>query len=250
MKKTSLRMKILSGMLCTGLALSSTSISFAAVRDSGSLNEKLVTSMNVKATVDNEKAEQARYAKMKGTLEDVIKESVQTGDITGDEGKRILDHVATKSEKRSGKDSECKNCKGEKGGLFAELVTEKILTQEKCDLLTKKMHLKKIEIRAAELETGLNILVVKKALTPEQKEKVKKAIMTNDAQRMENYLKMKNMPEKEKKAYKKEMKKKMINPMKELIKNGTITEEQEKAIQKILPNHNHKHKHGHDNKKN
>ncbi|WP_291639067.1 hypothetical protein [Clostridium sp.] len=43
------------------------------------------------------------------------------------------------------------------------------------------------------------------------------------------------------------MKKKMINPMKELIDNGTITKEQEKEIQKILPNHKHGHQ---DNEKN
>ncbi|MBK5243237.1 hypothetical protein [Clostridium sp.] len=203
MKKTSLRMKILSGMLCTGLALSSTSISFAAVRDSGNLNEKLATSMDFKVTVDKEKTEQVRHAEMKGTLEDVIKESVQLNVITADEGKRILDHVATKSDKRSGDDNECKNCKGNKGGLFNELVTEKILTQEKSDALKEKMHLKKTEIRAEELQNSLNILVVNKVLTPDQKEKVKKAIMTNDAKRKENYLKMKDMNEKEKKAYNK-----------------------------------------------
>lgn len=246
MKKTSLRMKILSGMLCTGLALSSTSISFATVRESSNLNEKLATSMDFKVTVDKEAAEQARHAEMKGTLEVVIKESVQSGIITADEGKRILDHVATKSEDRSGDNSECKNCKGNKGGLFNELVTAKILTVEKADALKEKMHLKKSEIRAEELKKGLNILVVNKVLTRDQKEKVEKAIMQRDAKMKENYLKMKDMTKKEKKAYMKEMKKNNINPMKVLIDNGTITKAQEEEIQKILPKHKHGH---HDNKK-
>jgi hypothetical protein len=247
MKKTSLRMKILSGMLCTGLALSSTSISFAAVRNSSNSNEKLATSMDFKVTADNEKAEQARYAEMKGVLEVVIKESVREGNISVDEGKKILDHVAAKSEKRSGEESECKNCKGEKGGLFNELVAAKILTQEKSDALRDKMHLKKTEIRAEELQKGLNILVVNKVLTSEQKDKVQKALMERDAHIKENYLKMKDMTTKEKKAYKKEMKKNKINPMKVLIDNGTITKEQEQEIQKILPHHKHGH---HDNEKN
>ncbi|MGH4119436.1 hypothetical protein [Clostridium sp.] len=247
MEKTSLRMKILSGMLCTGLALSSTSITFAAVRESSNLNEKLATSMSFKVTVDNEKAKEARHADMEGTLEGVIKESVQSGIITADEGKRVLDHVATKSDKRSGDNSECKNCKGEKGGFFNELVTEKILTQEKSDALKEKMHLKKTEIRAAELRQSLNILVVNKVLTPEQKEKVEKAIMANYAQRKENYSKMKDMTKAEKKAYKKEMKKNKKSPLKALIDNGTITKDQEKEIQKILPHHKHGH---HDNEKN
>ncbi len=64
-------------------------------------------------------------------------------------------------------------------------------------------------------------------------------------------MKMKDMTKKEKKACKKEMKKNMkknmINPMKVLIDNGTITKEQEKEIQKLLPNYKHGH---HDNKKN
>ncbi|MGK0465514.1 hypothetical protein [Clostridium sp.] len=248
MKKTSLRMKILSATLCTGLALSSTSVSFAEARQSGSLNEVVATSMDFKASVDNEKEGQGRFAEMKGTLEIVIKEGVLSNTITADEGKKVLEFVATRSEKRSGEDKDCKNCKDEKGGLFNELVDAKILTQEKSDALRDRMYLKKTQIRSEQLQRGLNILVDKKVLTPEQKEKVKKAIRSNDAQRKENYSKMKGMTKKQIKAHIKEMKKKNINPMKALIENGTITKEQEEEIQKILPSHNHKH--GHDNKKN
>lgn len=243
MKKTSLRMKILSATLCTGLALSSTSVSFAAVTQSGSLNEVVATSMDFKVTVDKE--EQERSAEMKGTLEIVIKEAVLANTITGDEGNKVLEYAATRSEKRSGEGKDCKNCKEEKGGFFNELVVDKILTQEKSDALRDRMHLKKTEIRSEQLQKGLNILVDKKVLTPEQKEKVKKAIMENDAQRKENYSKMKGMTNDQIKDHKKEMKKSKINPMKALIENGTITKEQDKEIQKILPSH----KHGHHNKK-
>jgi hypothetical protein len=240
MKKTSLRMKILSATLCTGLALSSTSVSFAEARQSGSLDEVVATSMNFKVSVDKEGQE--RSAEI---LETVIKEGVLANTITADEGKKVLEFIATRSEKRSGEDKDCKNCKDEKGGLFNELVVAKILTQEKSDVLKDRMHLKKTEIRTEQLQKGLNILVDKKVLTPEQKEKVKKAIMENDAKRKENYSKMKGMTKQQMKDYKKEMKKSKINPMKVLIENGTITKEQDKEIQKILPSH----KHGHDNKK-
>ena len=236
-------MKILSATLCTGLALSSTSVSFAAVSQSGSLNEVVATSLDFKVTVDKE--EQERSAEMKGTLETVIKEGVLSNTITADEGKKILEFVSTRSEKRSGEDKKCENCKVEKGGLFNELVDAKILTKEKSDTLRDRMYLKKTEIRAEQVQKGLNNLVDKKVLTPEQKEKVKKAIRSNDAQRRANYHKMKDMTKAEKKAYMKKMKKSKINPMKALIENGTITKEQEKEIQKMLPSH----KHGHDNKK-
>jgi hypothetical protein len=248
MKKTSLRMKILSATLCTGLALSSTSVSFAEARQSGSLNEVVATSMNFKDTVDKEKAEIGRSAEMKDTLEIVIKEGVLSNTITKDEGKKVLEFVATKSDKRSSEDKDCKNCKHEKGGLFSDLVDAKILTQDKSDALKHRMYLKKTEIRSEQLQKDLNILVKTKILTPEQKEKVKKAITENDAKRKENYNKMNGMTKKQIKAHIKEMKKKKINPMKALIENGTITKEQDQEIQKILPSHNHKH--GHDNKKN
>jgi hypothetical protein len=243
MKKTSLRMKILSATLCTGLALSSTSVSFAAVSQGGSSNEVVATSMDFKVTVDKE--EQERSAEMKGTLEIVIKEALLSSAITEDEGKKILEFVATRSEKRSGEDKDCKNCKDEKGGFFNELVDAKILTQKKSDGLRDRMYLKKTEIRSEQLQKGLNILVEKKILTPDQKGKVDKAIKENDALRKENYSKMKGMTKEQMKDHKKEMKKNKINPMKALIEDGTITKEQGNEIQKILPSH----KHGHHKKK-
>ena len=237
----SLRIKILSGLLCTGLALSSTSITFAAVGQNGNSNEMVATSMDVEIAVDKENAEQSRYGEMKDTLEVVIKESVQSNIITSDEGKKVLEYVTLKSDKKCAEDKNSKigKCGGEKGGLFNELVTAKILTVEKSDALRERVHLKKTEIRAEELQKGLNILVVNKVLTTEQKDKVEKAIMTRDAQRKEDYQKMKNMNEKERKEYMKKIKETKINPMKVLIDNGTITKEQDKEIQKILFNHKH-----------
>ena len=51
---------------------------------------------------------------------------------------------------------------------------------------------------------------------------------------------MKDMSEKDKKDYMKKNKSNKVNPMKVLVDNGTITKEQEKEIQKILPHHKHK----------
>ena len=109
------------------------------------------------------------------------------------------------------------------------------------------MYDKKAELRAEKLQKGLDTLVANKVLTMEQSSKVQEVIIAREAERRENYKKMKGMSEKERKDYMKKIKSTMVNPMKVLIDNGTITKEQEKEIQKILPHHNHGHHGCHGN---
>lgn len=248
MKKASLRIKILSGMLCTGLAFSGTSISFAAIKDSGSANIKLVSSMDVKVPMDKEKVKLERQAEMKATLESVVNESEISGIITKDEGIKVLEYVKTKSQKRMVEyksDKKCKDgkCEGAKGGLFTGLVTDGILTQEKSNALKEKMYLKHTQLKNEKIQKGLSTLVASKVLTNEQSLKVREAIMAKDAERKENYKKMKDMNEVQKKDYMKKNKSNKVNPMKVLVDNKTITKEQAKEIQKILPHYKHG-KHG------
>ena len=249
MKNTSLRIKILSGVLCTGLAFSSSSLTFAAAENKGSTNNVVATSMDFKDSVNNKKATEAHHAEMKATLEIVIKESIASNIITKAEGDKVLAYANAKSAKTHGdlkKDKTCKNgkCDGAKGGLFNELVTKGILTQGKSDALKKTMYVKKTEIRTLEVKKSLDILVVKKVLTIGQSKKVEKAIIAKQAERVEIYKKMKDMNKTERKAYMKKMKSTSISPTKVLIDNGTITKEQEIEIQKVLPHHNRGH-HGH-----
>ncbi|MGH4122950.1 MAG: hypothetical protein ACREV6_08480 [Clostridium sp.] len=150
MQKTSLRIKILSGMLCTGLIFFGENLSFAAVKDNGSV--KLASSMDVKVPMDKEKLEDERKSDMSSTLETVIKESVTGSIITQAEGDKVLEYANTKSQKRSMEnktDRKCKSgkCKGERGGLFKDLVADGVLTKEKSDALREKMHLKNAELR-------------------------------------------------------------------------------------------------------
>ncbi|HEY8892220.1 MAG TPA: hypothetical protein VIM70_18420 [Clostridium sp.] len=247
MKKTCLKIKIFSGMLCVGLAFSSTGVSFASVTN----NEitTAVTSMDVKIHSYDKKAAKARQVEMKATLDIVIKESITSSIITKTEGDKVLKYVTVKSEKNLNikKDKKDKNgkCDCVKGGLFNDLVTDGILTQEKSDALRKKMYSKKTEIRNTELKNGLNILVVNKILTSEQSKKVYVVIINRQKERKETYIKAKNMSEKERKIYMEKMKLTRVSPMKVLIDNGTITKEQEIEIIKVLPHHFHG---GHSNK--
>ena len=246
MKKKSLRIKILSGMLCAGLTLSGTSLSFAEVKNDREM-VKLVSSMNVKAPMDKEKLREERHAEMRAMLEKVIVESVASGIITKDEGAKVLEYEKNKPQKKTEEkkaDKKCKGekCKGARGGLFADMVTEGIITKEKSEALNEKMHVKGAEMRSEKLQKGLDNLVNSKVLTKEQSVKVKEAITARDAERIENYNKMRNMNENDSKKYVKKMKKNNVNPLKALVNDGTITKAQESEIQKVLPQHKHKGK--------
>jgi len=246
MKNTSLRIKILSGMLCCGLSLSGANLTFAATQSSASLNDNAATSMNFKKSAADKKEAQARRVQMKATLEAVVKESVDSKVITKSEGDKVLEYANAKKLKKPTEDKKCKKgeCNRAKGGLFNDLVTEGILTQEKSDVLRKKMYAKKTEMRAIDLKKGLNELVVKKVITIEQSNKVENVINARHAERAEIYKKMKDMSEAERKAYMEKMKDTKVSPMKALIDNGTITKEQDIEIQKVLPHHNRGY-HGH-----
>jgi hypothetical protein len=238
MKNKSLRMKILSGILCSGLAFSTSSVTFATINSNGCKDEKVATSINFTNLVETEKPNETRSKEMRSTLEAVIKDSIGANIITQTEGDKVLEYVAAKHDKRSED-----NKKAEKGGLFENLVNDGILTKEKSETLKEKMHTKKTELKSEQLKKGLDTLVASKVLTAQQRDKVKEALDAGDAARSENYKKMKHMSKKEKKAHMKKMKKSNVNSMKALLDNGTITKEQEVEIQKIIPHYNNG-KHG------
>ena len=241
MKNKSLRIKILSGMLCTGLALSASSISFAAENQGSITRENFVTSMDLKVTVEKHKEMKERHAKMKATFEVVIKESIKSKIITKDEGEKVLKYVAEKSEKKCEDKKDCKKVRDhkEKGGLFNELVTEGILSKEKANALREKVYIKKSEMRNEEIQKSLNTLVDTKVLTSEQSKKVVKAIKVAQEEKIENFKRMRELSDTEKEEFKKKIRDTKVNPLKALVDDGTITKEQEAEIQKIIPHHHH-----------
>ena len=241
MKNLSLRTKVLSGVLCAGLTFTGTNISFAAAKPEGNAKVKFVTSINATVPMDKEKVEDSARTKRADTFEVLIKESVDSKDITRDEGDKVLKYVSEKVEKKCGDNEKCKKERGthEKGGLFNELVTEGILTKEKSEVLREKMHAKGAKIKTEELQKGLTTLVDNKVLTIEQRSKVEDAIMAKFAQRKEEFKKMKTMNEKEREEHMKKMRDTEVDPMKELVEKGTITKGQMKEINKVLHHHHH-----------
>jgi hypothetical protein len=243
MKNKSLRIKILSGMLSTGLVLSASTFSFAAERQVYSTRENFATSMDIKVPVEKCKEVEQRHAKMKVAFEVVIKESIEEKVITKDEGDKVLKYMAEKFEKKYEDKKDCKKARDhkEKAGLFNELVSEGILTKEKADALREKMYIKKSDMRNEEIQKGLNTLVENKVLTSDQSKKVAQAIKVAQEEKKENFKRMKELSETEKQEFMKKMRYSKVNPLKALVEDGTITKEQEIEIQKILPHHHHHH---------
>ncbi len=247
MKSRTLRMKILSAMLCAGITFSGASISYATVQHNESETEKPTTSMDFRVSMEKEKTEESRDAEKDNILKAAIKESVESNVITQAEGDKVLEYVTLKFRKKCEDDSRCKDKKSDfsKGGFFKELVTEGILTKEKAEALRERVQAKKTDVRNDELQKGLTTLVANKVLTIEQSSKVAEAIMAAEAAAKEEHKKMKDMNEKEKEEHMKKMKENRVDPMKALIDNGTITKEQQKEIQKMLPHH---YRHHHEDK--
>lgn len=238
MKNLSLKMKVLSAVLCAGLTFSGTNISFAAANQESNSVVKPVTSINFKDSIDKEKVENSSQQKRSDSFNTLIKESIDSNIITKDEGDKVLKYVEDNADKKCG---DKKRCKKEKGGLFSQLVTEDILTKEKSELLREKMHTKGSKIRMEEMQKGLATLVDNKVLTIEQKVKVEAVIMERHGQRKEEFKKMKTMNEKEKEEYVKKVRDTDSDPMKALVDDGTITKQQMKEIKKVI-NHPYEHK--------
>ena len=239
-------MKILSGMLSAGIALSGSSLAFATGNNSE--NEKATTSINFRHSKSDKKAAKEHRAEMEAALQSVVKESENSNIITKAEGDKVLEYVKVKSDEnrmdnKKNKEGKKGKCEGKKGGLFNDLVTEGILTKEKSEALREKMYVKRTEIKTAQIKTGLKGLVDDKVITTEQSNKVQAIITTRQTQGKENYKKMQNMSEKERQEYMKKMDGTKVNPMKALVDNGTITKEQEAKIQQVLPHHGHGHHH-------
>ena len=123
MKSTSLKIKILSGMLSVGIALSGTITVLGTVKDNVGRDKKVVTNINFKHSASDKKAAKTHRAQMKATLTIVIKESVSSNIITKAEGDKVLKYVSVKSEKnhvdhKNKKTGEKEKYDGSKGGLL------------------------------------------------------------------------------------------------------------------------------------
>lgn len=239
--KISLKAKILCGVLAGGVILSAGSSAFAASQNASNSTEN--SKIEYKVPMDRNKFHEERMAEMNKILQEVLKEAVASNIITQEES----DQIKAYKDKRDQQKEENKLSKDKgigkegKGGFWAELVSEGILTKEKADILREKIHEKNQVLREANLKQNLSKLVENKTLTQEQADKIAAAIKAENDARKAAFEKTKNMTEEKRHEYMQSIKDSRKDPIKALLDNGTITEAQEKEVRKILPGHKNKH---------
>lgn len=239
--KVSLKAKILCGVLAGGVILSAGSSAFAASENASNSTEN--SKIEYKVPMDRSKFHEERMAEMNTILQEVLKEAVGSKKITQEESNKIKAYKDKKDQQREeNKSSKDKGIGKEgKGGFWADLVSDGILTQEKADILREKIHEKNQALREANLKQNLSKLVGNKTLTQDQADKIAAAIKAENDARKADFEKTKNMTEEERHKYMESRKDSYKDPIKTLVDNGTITEAQGKEVRKILPGHKNKH---------
>ncbi|MBZ9684988.1 hypothetical protein G9F72_001265 [Clostridium estertheticum] len=212
MKSISLKTKIVTGLITGGMLLSSVSLAFATTTKPESVNGK--------APFKNE------FKQPKDELEATLKLGVSSNIITQAESDKIL---AYENSKVKTKDSKKMN-KGEKPDLFKELVSSGILTQAKADALKSSERIQRDAKRQQELGANLAKLVTDKTITQDQSDKIKAAIVKEEALKKADFEKTKAMTQEERKAYMDASKASHVNPLKALVDSKVITEAQADKI--------------------
>jgi len=106
------------------------------------------------------------------------------------------------------------------------LVTNNILTQAKADALKASEQIQREAQRQINLETNLAKLVTDKTISQDQSDKIKAAMIKEQAVVKADFEKTEAMTEEQRKAYMEENKANHINPLKALVDSGTITQAQ------------------------
>lgn len=257
LSKDLLKTKILCGAVAGGILLSTTSIAFAST--SNNVTSKTTSNASYRSASNNKNQD------MEKVLESVLKEGVTSKTITQEESDKIKtyndekrenfkEEMKNNKEAKNNKDTENTKkakVKGEKKDLFANLVSDGVLSKEKADALRKSMNEQFQALREKTMKENLSKLVTNKTITQEQANKIQTAMKEQMEKRKSEMEKMKTMTEEERKEYMETNKEEKVNPIDSLVKNGTITEKQEDAIKKAILNKGDKnHKHGFMKEKN
>jgi hypothetical protein len=224
MKRITLKTKIITALLTGGIILSSASLAFAATAKPLNIDGK--------PPLKNE------FRQPKAELEATLKLAVSSNIITQTESDKILAYENSKIRPTDKKD----NTTQKKPDRFKELVSNGILTQAKADALKASEQIQRDTKRQQDLDANLIKLVTDKTITQDQSDKIKNALVKDEAEKKANFEKTKAMTDEERKTYMDNNKATHINPLKSLVDNGTITQAQ---ADKVGPGSHGEHgKHG------
>jgi hypothetical protein len=175
---------------------------------------------------------------IKNDIENNLKALVSAGVITQDEADKILALSKQEAETRQAEMDKVKNMTaeerkayfetakdkstGRKGDIFAQAVTNGIITQEKADAAKAKLQETRTAEKKASVTEGLSSLVTAATITQDQADKVVKYIDTLEA----------NKPAKD--AATAEQKQEKKNPLTALVDDGTLTQAQLDEVSKVV----------------
>lgn len=253
--------KFISAAVAAGLFLTTGITAFAAER-----NNSLGSAVNSENNFTGMEETSVKRGPCKGVgkggkLTSILAEMVKEGTLTQSEADKITAYIKERQEALKAEKDKVKNMteeerkayfsakKADSQNLLAELVSKNIITQAKADAIKAKMEQRAKEMKAERLnqiKSQLNTLVAKGTINQSQVDKVleyinqrkdkvrKEKIRLDDGEKE----KIKNMTEEERKAYFEKIRGERVNFLKELVDNGTLTQEQADAIFKaIRPQH-------------
>lgn len=253
--------KFISGTVVVSVILTTGFTTLAAQRNK-SLGTVLKNGNNVAAAGQtNEGKEPCKIGDKGRTFKSILTEMVKDGTITQSEMDKITVFQKEKQESMKAERDKVKNMtaeerqnylstkKTEHQDLLTELVNKGIISQPKADTIKAKMEQKNKEMKTArlnEMKIKLSTLVTKGTINQAQADKViehmnqmkEKVKLEKDNITQTEKDKIKNMTEEERKAYFEKIRGEKGTFLKELVDNGTLTQEQANAVREIIhPQH-------------
>jgi polyhydroxyalkanoate synthesis regulator phasin len=121
-----------------------------------------------------------------------------------------------------------------KQNLLAQMVSDGVITQTQADAIQAAVKAKATAQRQERLQTVLDQLIADKIINSEQAAAVKTQLIQQQADRQEQRAKLRSMTPEQRKAFRQENKPAKINPLADLVANGTITQDQADQVMKAL----------------
>lgn len=253
--------KFISGAVVVSVILT-TGITTLAAQKNRSFGTALKNGNNAVATSKTNDGKGHCKVSDKGrNFNSLLAEMVKDGTLTQSEMDKITAFKKEKQESMRAEMDKVKNMtaeerknylstkKTEHQDVLTELVDKGIITQTKADLIKAKIEKKYQEMKSArlnEMKSQIGTLVKKGIINQNQADKVieymnqmeEKIKIQKDNVTQTEKDKIKNMTEKERKAYFEKVRGEKGNFLKELVDNETLTQEQANAVREsIRPHH-------------
>ena len=180
-------------------------------------------------------------------LQPILNSLVSAGTITQEQVNQILDKEKQMDIERQNMREQMQNMtqaereayrvqnKPERADMFTQLVTDGIMTQEQVDAIQAAIHDKMTAERQEQLSTVLSGLVEKNLITNDQSTAILNKITELQNARQDQMQSIRDMTPEQREAYSNTNKLEKVNPLAELVTDGTITQAQADEIAKVMP---------------